>query len=589
MELRKTMKMAGTRAILALAVMGVLGVAGGCNTTDPGPFDPIRLQEAERARAREVQSRPKRPLPTTLESPFLTNGPTTRGAASTKPVVESTTRPLEPGETALRLPLQEIVQRAVTNNLDVRVAGYEPAIEETRVVENRARFDPSFFSNIQYRDDNSRTAGSVIQNPLNPLHQISIDETESETWSAAAGLRQLGIYGTEAELRYEASRTKTDPRQFELNPYYENNLVLEITQPLLRNFGREVNEARIVVARNNQRISMLDLRRQIEETSQDIEQAYWELVRAQRDVQILEDLLQDTIDTAEILFRRRGQDVTRVQISQANSSVENRRALLIRARARIRDLSDQLKRMMNDPDMPVTSATLILPGVEPLEQPVHFDLDDTIDTALENRAELAQQQIRIDSATIASRVAKNNLMPELNFVGSAAVQGLDDTFGSAADDQTSFDNFGYAVGFEFEIPIGNRAARAAYQRSLLQRQQAIDQYRNLIEQVSLEVKTSMREVQTTWEEMAATRQARFAAADALRAIEQREAANEPLTPTFVQLKLDAQATLANVQQAENQAVSDYNFAIARLERAKGTILRYNNVVMAEDKPGTRRW
>ena len=73
-------------------------------------------------------------------------------------------------------------------------------------------------------------------------------------------------------------------------------------------------------------------------------------------------LLDRTIDTAEILFKRRQQDVTRVQISQANASVEQRRATLIRARARVRDLSDRLKQLMNDPSIPVSSATLILRG-----------------------------------------------------------------------------------------------------------------------------------------------------------------------------------------------------------------------------------
>lgn len=571
---------------LASAAAAVVG----CNVTDPGPFDPIRMQEAERARTSEVQGRPMRPLPTTLESPFLpTTVPSGRATDNVpRPVVESTTRPLEPGETVERMTLQEIVQRAVANNLDVRVASYDPAIEETRVVENEARFDPRVFANIQYADDNTRTAGSSFVDPTDPFNTINLDESESEKWTGQTGVRQLWDYGTQVELRYQASRTETDPDQFQINPYYESGLVLEITQPLLRDFGQEVNRARIVVSRNNQRISMLQFRDQIEQTALDIEQAYWKLVQAQRDVQILEELLQRTIETADILFKRQRQDVTRVQISQANSSVENRRALLVRARARIRDLSDQLKRLMNDPGMPVTSPMLILPAVDPLVQPVHFDLDDQIATALENRQELAQQQIRIDSATVASRVAKNSLLPQLNFIGSVGVQGLDDSWGSAVDDQASGDNFSYAVGFEFEIPLGNRAARAAYQRSLLQRQQAIDQYQNLIEQIAQDVKRWMREVQTTWDEIVATRQARFAAADALRAIQQREEANEPLTPTFVQLKLDTQATLAQVQQAENEAIANYNVAIAQLERAKGTLLRYNNVLMEEARNGTMR-
>jgi len=83
--------------------------------------------------------------------------------------------------------------------------------------------------------------------------------------------------------------------------------------------------------------------------------------------------------------------------------------------------------------------------------------------------------------------------------------------------------------------------------------------------------------------MVARRLEVFAQQDALRAIQQREDNQEPLTPTFVQLKLDTQDRVASAQSNEAEAVSNYNIAIARLEQAKGTLLRYNNVVMAEEQ------
>jgi outer membrane protein len=95
------------------------------------------------------------------------------------------------------------------------------------------------------------------------------------------------------------------------------------------------------------------------------------------------------------------------------------------------------------------------------------------------------------------------------------------------------------------------------------------------------VKRAMREVETSWTEMGARRQARFAHADSLAAIEQREAGGEALTPTFVNLKLQTQEELAEAARAETEAVANYNIAISRLELAKGTLLRYNNVIMEE--------
>jgi hypothetical protein len=97
------------------------------------------------------------------------------------------------------------------------------------------------------------------------------------------------------------------------------------------------------------------------------------------------------------------------------------------------------------------------------------------------------------------------------------------------------------------------------------------------------VKIAMREVQTTWDEMYQRRRATFAQADSLLALTQREDGGEPLTPTFVQLKLDTQGDLAQARHDESTAIANYNTALAALEFAKGTILRYNNVVLEEDK------
>src|SRR5581483_4893137 len=108
---------------------------------------------------------------------------------------------------------------------------------------------------------------------------------------------------------------------------------------------------------------------------------YWQLVEAVRDVRIQEALLERTLETGDILFKRSQQDVTRVQISQANSSVESRRATLVRAKAHVRDLSDQLKQLMYDRELPVAGQTLIMPADEPTMEPIHFDEQDQIDSA----------------------------------------------------------------------------------------------------------------------------------------------------------------------------------------------------------------
>jgi len=141
----------------------------------------------------------------------------------------------------------------------------------------------------------------------------------------------------------------------------------------------------------------------------------------------------------------------------------------------------------------------------------------------------------------------------------------------------------YAIGLQLNVPLGNREARAILQRTGLQRMQAIYQYKDLIEQVTSEVKTAHDNVYSAWERLGTARQSLFAAQAALDAIQQeQDVGNAALTPDFVNRKLNAQEVLAQARREDARAATDYNTAISALERAKGTILKYDNVVMAEE-------
>jgi outer membrane protein TolC len=570
------------RAAARCAAAAGLALAVTSCAPEVAPFDPHTFDRSARAAATELQeTRARTALPTTLQATSVQ-----------RPQLGT----VDPDAPIVRLTLQEVIQRSAANNKEARVAGYEPAIEETRQIEAEARFDPAYFLNGTYEVNRLLSPGQsgITPDPFSPR--------EFRTLSGQTGIRQLLPTGAQAEWSYRMQSIQSNtPGGFTFTPpgssnaisfktYYLSELLLRVTQPLLRDFGTEVNRARITISRNTRRASLLEFRRTLEEQLFNAEQTYWQLVQAESEVRIQQDLLDRSIDTYRIIESRfvNGLDVSRVQVSQASSFVEAQRAVLLQAHRRVGDLSDQLKRFMNDETFPVSGPVTILPADTPIVEQIDFDLADQIDTAMDNRPELGQQLSRIRSAEITEEVGRNNLLPQLNFTGSVSFQGAGLNPGQAVKDQRQWEDISSSLGLEFEIPIGNRAARAIYRRVQLQRLQAIAQYKNLIDQVQQEVKTSLREVETTWDVIVQRRQARFAAADSLLAIQQRAEAGEALTPTFVQLQLDAQERLARAQAEEAAAISDYNVAISRLERAKGTLLRYNNVVMEEDPvPGRR--
>ncbi|MGC4030726.1 MAG: TolC family protein [Tepidisphaeraceae bacterium] len=509
------MKKSLVPALYALSMAASLVSVTGCASDEPR-FDPRAAGNHERRASKEFTAEPLKPLPTTLSSPFLPDENGNVNAPATPPVAS---RPIAPADKIKRLSLREITQRSVEHNLNVRVSGYQPAIDESRVTEAEARFDPEAFAGVTYTADRSAPS-SQINVPNNDQLQFEL------------GLRQLLPSGGQVELSWKPTRVNladAATSQFGDNTYWTSAVQLQITQPLLQNFGNEVNQARIVINRYNQRISVLDFRKDLEELIQNIEETYWRLYQAQQTQAILEGLLQRTIDTADIVSKRFGQDVTLEQISTSVSRVESARADLIRARQRVKDLGDQLKGFMNDPDYPIASETVILCADEPLLTPISFDFADSINTALVNRFDLGQQQLRIESADVTLKVARNNELPQLNVVGAIGTvgggqrdeivgdTGTGENFNNASLDEAIRGGFNgeadinWSLGLQFTQKLGNREAKAISRRAQLQRQQAIVSYQALIETATLEVKTATRDIATNWQAIGQTRSAKLAA------------------------------------------------------------------------------
>ena len=563
-----------------LAALAALALVG-CAQPDAVPFDPERLREVELAADD----------PSVLRR-LDANDPSPRqsGRLDVRRAVDAAERRAgrpDIGEADVEagpvpMPLREAVRRATLNNYDVAVAAFAPAVEETRVVEAEARFDPAFRQQFEFqysdRQISNTTFGTFAdQNPL-----VS-DLTRNYT-STTSLVQQLQG-GGEASLNYQAtyldSPTAGLLRGQLLDSSFESDLNLRFSQPLLRDAGRDVNRVRIVINRNSQRQALLEFREQLEETLLEVERTYWELYRATREVEIQRDLLALTVETADRIRDRLGGDAESLQVAQALVAVSDREAALIQAESDVRQLSDRLKLLMNDPAYPVAGAAVIVPTTGPVLAPLLFDLTDAAETATIYRTDIARQLLQVERADDVLVVGRNQVLPQFDIVLSGGFQGLNDSYGGAVENQFEFDNFSAAAGFQFEIPLGNREARSILKRALIQREQAIVQYAALLAQIEFEVKQAGRTLSTTYAILSTRSRSREAAQEQVRAIRAKEATGEPLTPQFSDLKLRFLSSLAAARVAEAQAVAQYNAAIAAYERARGTLLRYNNVTLAE--------
>jgi len=539
----------------------------GCDGASPGYFDPRMIQEPERASASATVPE-LRPLPTTRQNAYADIGPEGETENEGRNVRPSTGPDLD-ADPVVRMSLSEIIHRAVANNHDVKVAGYQPAIDGARVIEATANFDPTFFTNLQYQQKRDLTGGNIFNSFTGGAPFVSL-VNDSDTATFQTGFQQNLGSGGQVQLQYQSTYNYVLPQQTLSNPFYESDLTLSVNQPLLKNFGYDVNHAQIVIDRDNEKVSLLEFRKAVEQNASDIEKAYWQLSQTIRDIEIQQNLIAQTEATYNVLYSRmqRHVDVSPLQVAQTQTQLELRRSQLIQFKSQARDFSDQLKALMSDPEFPVSSPIVILPLDPPVEDRIEFDYQDQMNTAMDNRLELGEQQLKVDEALTTIEVAKNNLLPEFDFIGSFGPEGAAGNLGDAIKTNSDFNHLDFGAGFKMQVPLGDRAPKAIYRRSLLQHEQAIESYRAAVEEIALDVKTSGRAVDTAWEVIRSSRRSRFAAEDALNRINSRERSGEPLTPEFVQLKLQIQDSLAESYQAEAEAIANYNIALGAMEKAK---------------------
>ncbi|MGI9014318.1 MAG: TolC family protein [Phycisphaerales bacterium] len=470
--------------------------------------------------------------------------------------------------------LREAILTAVSNNLVLQQAELEPAIAEADVIRAEAAFDAVFFSSITHSVLDEPSTVPILRGvPLGTAASVR-DVTRFET-----GIRKPLTTGGRVELSTSIDRTDVSTPGFAVspNPGYLTRIALGIEQPLLRGFGRSVNRAGILHARNQDRRSIQNLRTSLLNVIEQTEVAYWNLIVARQSLLIQRRLLERGIETRDRLELRSIRDASTAQLTEAVATVENRRANLIRAERAVRAASDQLKVLLNDPAFPVTSEVDIVPVDQMVEAALEYDIREAILTALEHRPEIHSALLDIDDAAITTRVADNARLPLLNASVRMEFIGLDNDIDGSYDQGIESTFIDYVLGLAFEAPIGNRAAQAGFRQARLQQSAAGLRYRAAVQNVVFDVKSALRDVAANYELIQATRSTRLAQTESLRALLAEQENRIGLTPESLNLRFQRQEALAQAEIAEVSALANFNIAVARLMRAMGLGLQHNNI------------
>ncbi|MEK6700827.1 MAG: TolC family protein [Planctomycetota bacterium] len=543
-----------TKALHAAACLAALSALAGCSQ---GLFDreealkklpPERLRDIDRVSLdgyRKPAAAPTAPI---------------SAVADAKAALDAVKSRFEAGET-VKIDLERCRMSALTNNLDLKVARVDPAIQSEVVSAEEAKFNSAFTLSTSYADQNQPTSSTL-------------NSAKSKNTHIAPGVRIPLRTGGTATVTLPWNKSENNNAFSTLNPAYTSDLFLSISQPLLRGAGRRANTASIHIATYNQQASEARTKLEVIRQLAGVDRSYWRLYQARKQLEVRQqqyELASEQLGRAE--RRVRSQVSAEVEVIRAQGGVADQLEQIILAQNDVLTQQRELKRIINEPGLPIEAQTLVEPETPPDPVEYGFDRAELVQQALANRMEMLELELQLSADAAQIAFNKNQSLPLLSLDYSYRINGL------GASSQDSFrqlhdaDFRDWSLGLTAEIPFDNEQARARVRQAILTRLQRLASKEARTLSITQEVLAAIDQIDASWQRILASNQSVTLNIRTLAA-EQRQFDVGKSTSTNV---LDASTRLADAKLAEIRAIADYQIAQIDLAFATGTLLGSSKV------------
>jgi outer membrane protein len=403
-------------------------------------------------------------------------------------------------------------------------------------------------------------------------------QSTSDTYNVT--YNQGFVTGTAFQFGWDNNKATSTNAVTTYSPQYQSSFKAQLTQHLLQGAGIWVNKRFIYQALNNRRITDSSFRNQILYTVNQVESIYWGLVQEYEDVQSKERALEQSTklgnDTRKQLEIG---TVAPLDVVSADSTVATDKQALISAQSSLnyqqQIIKQAIARNLSDPAL-ITAAVIPTDRVSIAEIPEETQtVEELVQQAFKQRPELEQAVLTLRNDEITLKGARNALLPQVDIFAYLSGSGVSGTvnpnlncsffggacppsiggYGTALQDAFNNSSPDKGVGFNVNIPIGNKYAQAQQARSLMEYRQA---------ELRLEQLHTFIRMQVVNAQFALTNDR----AQVQAAIAARDFNNQSMEAEQKKLGLGASTTSLVLAQERTLATAEYNLIAAQALYAK---------------------
>jgi outer membrane protein TolC len=513
---------------------------------------------------------------------------------------------------------------------NIRILKMQPANAYLGMESSVSRFDVVGYTSVLWQNTDGLAQGiQSFQNGHSAALNLGLVKP-----LASGGLAQFGFIGNYTNLNAPPTGAFS-----QINPQYQLRAVAGVEIPLLKDAGVGINQllARLpnptglsfnpsttsvalnafnvrqgfigsFVDRGAEGILISRLRfdqqraefeRQVNILILNTEVAYWNLYKAYGQLYIAEEnlrIMHAIWQQAHIRFAAGNLPPETYYLILGQ--YEEFRGERIRTLQETIDAERHLRRLMG---FPIEDGCRLVPITPPTLTELKPDWDHSLQDALTMRPELQMARDNLRYHQYLVSIQQNFLRPDLRAFGRFEPVGFGTTLtgngefldgtgtprpSNAARSLASTHYLDYTFGVMMTMPLGFRAEYAAVRAARLELTQAFLLLRDQEDKTTSVLANAYQDMARQYRGIEAHRSERLAYGKGLKIrLDQLAAGVISLVPAKDKegplVFLDAQRRYGAAFAKEFATIADYNIALARLEWAKGNILRYNNIHIAE--------
>lgn len=481
----------------------------------------------------------------------------------------------------LQLSLHDAIVLTLENNSEIHVQEASVETAKFSLLRSYGVFDPQLQSQYTANYSSFPNFGQIqsagASNATNQFFQANFTQTLQT--------------GTLVQLGFNNFNSSSKQGSFPLN-YDQSFLILQITQPLLRNRWLFENRAPLIIARKSLQQSRSNFEAEVSQALRTAIAAYWAVVNARGNLEVF----QQSLDAAQASYAhdKRALELGALpplDIYRSEAQVASRRVQVLQAEYALQQAEDVLRFTIgaNQDDYVHALDLDLTEKPEPPGELRTIDAGAALQQALAKRPEVQAAQLALEGDDTSVRLAHNHLLPDLQVSAQYAGSGLAGNtfsgisnpggFGTSLNQLFTFGFPGYGATLTLNLPIKNRAAQAELGSALVVRHRDLYSMQQVREQIILDVNNAVRQLEEAKLTLEASKTALDLAQKTLSADQRKYELGDLANAVF--FLLDSQTRVADARQSLLGAQINYQNAVAYLDWATGNMLEAYQVQIAD--------